>query len=220
MTVALEGVPVVYLGHLVLDGDGQIGLVLHQHLHHMMHQLCLRIIAVIEQNIAGAAAAIGQQQTEGHHNGRHGNPHLFGPALGFAHLALEPAHHQVQHHCDDHQHTSGGQDQRHVRDTDCLGNNTAQAAAAHKGREHGGADGVHHRDADASKHRRKRQGEFHHQNPVRLAHAHAPGRLLHAWVHLLKAQAGIAHDGQQGVEHDTDDHGGLSGVQHHHNDAE
>ena len=93
-------------------------------------------------------------------------------------------------------------------------------AAAHESCEYRSADGVYHRDADAGEHRGEGQGELHHQHPVGLAHAHAPGGFLHTRVHLLESQAGVPHDGQQGVQRDAGDDRQLAGVQHHHDDAQ
>ncbi len=220
VAVIFQGVPVVHLGHLILDGDGQIRLVLNQHFSHVVHQLGLGVVAVVQQDVAGAALAVRQQGDESGHDQGHGNPHLLGAAPALAHLPLEPAHHQVQNHGDDHQDAGGRQQLSHVRNPDGLGDDAAQTAAAHEGGEDRRADGVHHRDADAGEHGGEGQGKFHHQNPVGLAHAHAPGRLLHAGVHLLKPQAGVPHDGQQGVQGDARDDRQLAGVQHHHDDAQ
>ena len=220
MTVAHHGLEVVHLRHLVVDGDGEVGLVLHQHLHHMVHQLRFGVVAVVKSDVAGAAAAIGQQQAEGQDQRRHRDPHLAGAAPALAHLVLEPAHQQVQRHGDDHEHAGSRRDRAHVLDADGLGDHAAKAAAANEGCEYSRADGIDHSDADAGEHRGEGQGELHHQRPVGLAHAHAPGGLLHAGIDALQAQTGVADDGEEGVEGDAQDHGGLTGVQHHHDDAQ
>ncbi|CAN3972149.1 thymidylate synthase, partial [Dysosmobacter welbionis] len=211
VAVILQGVPVVHLGHLILNGDGQVRLVLHQHLYHVVHQLGFGVVAVIEKNVAGAAAAIGQQQDERQYDGRHRDPHFLGAAPALAHLPLEPAHDEIQHHGDDHKDAGGRQNQGHIGDPDGLGDDAAQTAAAHESCEYRSADGVYHRDADAGEHRGEGQGELHHQHPVGLAHAHAPGGFLHTRVHLLESQAGVPHDGQQGVQRDAGDDRQLAG---------
>ena len=219
MAVTVQGIEVIYLGHLVLNGDRQVGLILHQHFHHVVHELSLGVVAVVKHQVAAAAPAVGKEKAEGQQDGGHGDPHLPGSAPVLVHLGFKPAHQQVQHHCNDHEDAGGGQNELHVGDADSLGNDAAQTAAAHEGREHGGADGVDHGDADAGEHGGEGQGELHHQHPVGLAHAHAPGGFLHAGVYLLQSQAGVPHDGEKGVQCDADDNGELAGVKKDHDDA-
>ena len=55
---------------------------------------------------------------------------------------------------------------------------------------------------------------------VAAAHAHAGGGLLQVAGHLLKAQTGVAHDGQQGIEGQAQHSRGGAGVHDHHDKAQ
>ncbi|MPM54440.1 hypothetical protein SDC9_101218 [bioreactor metagenome] len=135
-------------------------------------------------------------------------------------MSFEPAHAKVQQHGNDHQRPGGREDHAHVRNPDAPVDNAAQTAAAHERREHGGADGVHHRDADPSEHHGERQRKFHVEQAINPPHAHTPCRFLDAGVHLLKPQAGVADNGKQRVQRDADDDGQLTRSRHHHDDAQ
>ena len=200
-----------------------VRFVLHQKFDHMVHDLGFAVVAVIEEQFfftASAVYAVWKQENKGQDHCSGGNPHSSAAAPAAAHGSLNPAHQQVQQHGDDHQYPGAGENQLQILNTNPLVDDTAQAAAAHKGGKHSGADGIDHCDTDAGKHGGEGQGEFYHQRPVGLAHAHAPGGLFYAGVHLLKSQAGVAHNRQKRVQCDAGDDSGFSGAEEHHDNAQ
>ena len=67
VAVPNEGPEVVHLGHLVLNGDREIGIFLHHQLYAAVHDLGLGVISVIEQQLCFAfafACTVRQQQAE------------------------------------------------------------------------------------------------------------------------------------------------------------
>lgn len=84
-----------------------------------------------------------------------------------------------------------------------------RASAAHKGGKDRGADGVDCGNADAGEDDGGGDGDLHMDEAVGTGHAHAPARLDQVLRHLVQPQAGVADDGQQGVEGQTHDDGGA-----------
>ena len=135
-------------------------------------------------------------------------------------IALRQSHQQIQDQGHGHQHAGAQQDGLHIILTDAGGDEAAQSTAPHEGGKDRGADGVDRGDADAGEDDGGGQGELHMEQAVHPGHAHAPAGLDEVLRHLAQAQVGVPYDGQQGVEGQTDDDGGLARPHEDHDDAQ
>ena len=201
--------------------------VLHQLLDHAVDQLYLGELALIEEQAGGALGQEGvHAQGQGRRTGEDGSSpggHPAAPgalAVPAVEIPLRHAHQQVQNQGRRHEYAGAAQDGLHVLLADAGGDDAAQASAAHKGGKDRGADGVDCGNADAGEDDGGGDGDLHMDEAVGTGHAHAPARLDQVLRHLVQPQAGVADDGQQGVEGQTHDDSGLARTDEHHDDAQ
>ena len=228
MVLPCHSIEVVDGRHLVLNGDSEVVAVLHQLLDHAIDQLDLGELPLVEDQtvlLLGKEGPHGKSHT-GHRSHRsHGPGEQLagrgGGAVGAAvHAMLHQGHDNIQNEGHGHEHTGAAENGLHIILPDAGVDDVAQASAAHHGGKDRRADGVDSGDAHAGKDDGGGQGNLHPPQLVHAGHAHAGGRLFQSRGHLVEAQHRVAYDGEQGIEGQAHNDGGLPGTHKYHDDTQ
>src|SRR5271165_1037461 len=121
--------------------------------------------------------------------------------------AFKKAQNGVSQNSEEGCRNSAGKEKWFIYESNSAKDERAKAARANRGRNGGDADGNDRGSANPCQYDGKGQGKTHSEQDLSLGHAHGFGGFKNRRVNSRKTNIGIAQNGQQCIENQSDDRG-------------